>query len=216
MNALRPLLEKYIASLPATRKEVKLIPKTEVLPGTRTCMFEKEQQTLTCSINIQYFAPGEFSFRNQQIASLLGQVLTIIYTKTIREEAGAAYSVGAGCSVSYYPQGKFRLGVRFPTSPERRDLAIRLVDEGIDELIKNGPNVEDINKAKEYLLKVDQSNRTVNEYWLDILGYRWNHGYDKSKGFEEMINGITPKDIQEMAKKIKAGDRIAVVMSTPK
>ena len=91
MNALRPLLEKYIASLPATRKEVKLIPKTEVLPGTRTCMFEKEQQTPTCSINIQYFAPGEFSFRNQQIASLLGQV-PIIYTKTIREEAGAVSS----------------------------------------------------------------------------------------------------------------------------
>ena len=216
MDALRPLLEKYIASLPATHKEIKLIPKTEILPGTRSCMFEKEQETPTCNINIQYVAPGEFSFRNQQIASLLGQVLTIIYTKTIREEAGAAYSVGAGCGVNYYPKEQFQLSVRFPTSPESRDLAIRLVDEGIDDLIKNGPNMEDINKAKEYLLKVDQSNRTVNEYWLDMLGYRWNHGYDKSKGFEELVNGITPKDIQEMAKKIKAGDRIAVVMSTPK
>ena len=28
--------------------------------------------------------------------------------------------------------------------------------------------------------------------------------------------GITAKDIQDMAKRIKAGDRIAVVMSTPK
>ena len=216
MDELRPLLEKYIASLPATHQEVKLTPKSEVLPGSRTCMFEKEQETPTCNINIQYIAPGEFSFRNQQIASLLGQVLTIIYTKTIREEAGAAYSVGAGCSVSYYPKEKFRLSVRFPTSPESRDLAIRLVDEGIDELIKNGPNMEDINKAKEYLLKIDKSNRTVNEYWLDILGYRWNHGYDKSKGFEQLINSITAKDIQDMAKRIKAGDRIAVVMSTPK
>ena len=215
MNELRPLLEKYIASLPATHEQVNLVPKTVLLPGSRTCMFEKEQETPTCNINIQYVAPGEFSYRNQLIASLLGQVLTIIYTKTIREDAGAAYSVGAGCAVDFYPKDQFRLVVRFPTSPSTRDLAIRLVDEGIDELIKNGPNEDDINKAKEYLLKVDQSNRTVNEYWLDVMGYRWNHGIDKSKGYEELVNGITGKDIQDMAKQIKAGDRIAVVMSTP-
>ena len=54
MDELRPLLEKYIASLPATHQEVKLTPKSEVLPGSRTCMFEKEQETPTCNINIQY------------------------------------------------------------------------------------------------------------------------------------------------------------------
>lgn len=112
----------------------------EVLPGSRTCMFEKEQETPRANINIQYFAPGKFTLKNQLVASILSQVLTIVYTKTIREEAGAAYSVSAGAAVDYYPKEQFRIVVRFPTDPKTRDLAIRLVDEGIDQIITKGPH----------------------------------------------------------------------------
>lgn len=72
-----------------------------------------------------------------------------------------------------------------------------------------------MNKAKEYMLKVDQSNRTVNAYWQHVLSFRWNHGIDLSKGYADVVNSITPEDIQQMARQIKQGDRIAVVMSTP-
>lgn len=215
LDELRPLLEKYVASLPATHQPVVVKAVKEVLPGSRTCMFEKEQETPRANINIQYFAPGKFTLKNQLVASILSQVLTIVYTKTIREEAGAAYSVSAGAAVDYYPKEQFRIVVRFPTDPKTRDLAIRLVDEGIDQIITKGPALEDVNKAKEYMLKVDQSNRTVNAYWQHVLSFRWNHGIDLSKGYADVVNSITPEDIQQMARQIKQGDRIAVVMSTP-
>ena len=104
-----------LAFVGSVEGSVAVMAVKEVLPGSRTCMFEKVQETPRANINIQYFAPGKFTLKNQLVASILSQVLTIVYTKTIREEAGAAYSVSAGAAVDYYPKEQFRIVVRIPT-----------------------------------------------------------------------------------------------------
>lgn len=215
IDSLRPYLEKYIASLPSTYKHEQARSIHEILPGSRSCIFYKEQQTPKATISLQYVAPGEFNVRNQIVGSILGQVLTIIYTKTIREDAGAAYSVSAGCAVDYYPNEQNRIIVRFPTSPQQSDLAISLVDKGLDELVKNGPSQTDVDKVKEYMLKVHQSNQTSNRYWQYVMSFEWNHGYNLDKDYDNLVRSITVKDVQNMAKSIKAGDRLLVVMSSP-
>lgn len=218
VEALKPLLEQYIASLPATYKHEEARPIKVIRYGSRSCQFTKEQETPKANITYTYIAPTKFDRKNSTVASILGQVLTIIYTKTIREEAGAAYSVSAGATVDYYPQEQERISVRFPTDPKTLDLAIRLIDEGIEEVAKNGPAEEDVNKVKEYLLKVYEGNITVNRYWQYCLSYKWNHnGEDYDKGYAEMIRSISPKDVQQMAQHIlQTGSRILVTMSTGK
>ena len=151
----------------------------------------------------------------QTVASMLGQVLTILYTKTIREDAGAAYSVSASAKQDYYPNENKTVIVRFPTDPKNLDLAMRLVDEGIAQIAKEGPATAEIEKVKEYLIKVCEGNRTVNKYWQFAMSYEWNHGGEKyDDGYIEMIRSITPKEVQEMARQIKAGDRIVVAMTS--
>ncbi len=216
IDVLKPLLEKYIASLPSTYKHEKARPIKMIKQGSRTCQFVKEQETPKANISYTYIAPTKYDLKKYTVASILGQVLTIIYTKTIREDAGAAYSVSAGATVDYYPQEQERISVRFPTNPKNLDLAVRLIDEGIDDVAENGPAEEDVNKVKEYLLKVYEGNITVNRYWQYCLSYKWNHnGEDYHKGYVDMINSISPKDIQQMAQYIrKNGSRILVTMST--
>ena len=68
---------------------------------------------------------------------------------------------------------------------------------------------------KEYLIKVCEGNRTVNKYWQYAMSYEWNHGGEKyDEGYIEMVRSITPKEVQEMAQRIKNGDRILVVMTS--
>lgn len=216
VDMLRPYIEKYLASLPSTYKKETAKPVLKLLPGSRTCKFVKEQETPSATITIKYHVPGEFTLRNQIIGDIAGQILTIIYTKIIREEAGAAYSVGAGCSVEDYPENLHSITVRFPTSPATCDLAVSLVDKGIDDLIKNGPNQADIDKAKEYIIKTHRSNIHVNEYWQYALSYEWNHGINMTRGYEDIVNSVTAGDIQEMVRNIRNGYRLAVVMTTEK
>ncbi|HBG40047.1 MAG TPA: peptidase M16 [Porphyromonadaceae bacterium] len=216
MDSLRPHLEKYIASLPSTNKKEVAKPVLKIIPGSRSCIFEQEEETPKSTITVLYHADHTFDFRNQLMASMLGQALTILYTKTIREEAGAAYSVGASSSAEYYPEEKAMVKVRFTTNPKSQELAVSLVDKGLQDIASEGPEKADIDKAKEYLLKVYQSNLTLNRYWQYVMSYQWNHGVDISKDYAAIVNDITAKDIQQFARNImENGDRIAVIMTTP-
>lgn len=213
IDSLRPYVCKYLASLPATYQNPQAKPVLTYKPGSRTNIFKKKQETPKASLYIVYQAPCDFSLKNELVASILGQVLTIKYTQTIREEAGAAYSPNAGAKVDYFPSEVAKVIVRFPTSPETLQKARELVDKGLDEIIKDGPTQTDVNKVKEYLLKTIQGNRTVNEYWQFVMSYEWNHNADYDEPYEQVLNSITLKDIQQMAKKIKAGQRLECDMT---
>ncbi len=215
LDSLRPHVEKYLASLPSTYKHEVAKPVLEVMPGSRTCIFSKKQETPTATIYMQYAAPGKFNRRQQVVASMLGQVLTMLYTQTIREDAGAAYSVSAYAKQDYYPNENQSIIVRFPTNPKNRELAVKLVDEGIDRIVSEGPATAEINKVKEYLIKICEGNRQVNKYWQYAMSYEWNHGGEKyDDGYIEMVRSITPKEVQDMARQIKnGGNRILVIMT---
>lgn len=214
-DSLEHYLVKYIASLPVTGKSTKARPIMTIKQGTRSCEFEKEEETPKSTIAIYYTAPNTFNRKDDTMASILGQILNIIYTKTIREEAGAAYSVGVGAKVDYYPQELLKLIVRYTTDPKSKDLSIKLVDDGLRQLAEQGPDEKDLAKVKEYLLKIDHSNRSVNSYWQYVLSYEWNHGFSYSEGYIQEIKNITANDIQTMAKKLLNGSQIKVVMSSP-
>lgn len=214
LDSLRHYAALYLASIPATGENAVGKPVLDYKPGSRTCIFKKEQETPKANLYIRYVAPYEFTLKNQIIASILGQVLTIKFTKTIREEAGAAYSPSAGASIDYFPSERASIVVRFSTSPEKLQLARELVDKGIDEIINDGPAQEDVDKVIEYTLKTMHSNRTVNQYWQYAMSYEWNHGVDYDGEYEGVVRSITLKDVKEMAKRIKAGQRLECDMTT--
>lgn len=214
IDSLRPYLEKYIASLPSTYHREKAVPIKTLLKGNRICEFKKEQKTPKSTISMIYSGDCRFNLKNQLVGSMLGQILTMVYTKTIREDAGAAYSVRAGGIVDYYPEEKAKVEVQLSTSPEQKDLAIKLVDKGINDLTENGPSQEELNKVKEYMLKTFESNQTINKYWLYDMTYKWNHGIEYTKDYVKTVKGITVKDIQNMMRMIvKQKNRILVSMS---
>ncbi len=210
-------MEKYLASLPSSWRHEKSVPVNTVLKGARTCEFEQEEETPKSTVSVIYTADCPFTLKNVITGSMLGEVLRLIYTRTIREESGAAYSVGAGCAVEYYPEDLAKISVRFSTSPEKKDLAVSLVDAGIRELMEKGPSQESLGKVKEYMLKIHESNQQVNAYWLYDMTFRLNHpGMEYSKAYAGMVESITVDDIRKMAKEmIRQNNRILVTMTTP-
>lgn len=213
IDSLRPLVCKYLASQPATHANAIGRPVLNYKPGSRTCVFSKNQETPKATLCIKYVAPCKFNLKNQLTASILGQLLTIKYTQTIREEAGAAYSPGAGADVKWFPAEQAELSMRFPTSPKTLQVARSLVDKGIEDIALKGPSTQDMDKIKEYMMKVIQGNRTVNKYWQYVLSYEWNHGIDYDGSYDTVLKSITPKDIQNLALLLKKGQRLECDMT---
>ena len=90
---IRPLIEQYIASLPA-KKGVKSnwVNTLEYPVGQTIKHFSHKMETPKTTVNVSWFNPDiPYSLENSIKASLLGSILNKIYYDKIREDAGAAY-----------------------------------------------------------------------------------------------------------------------------
>lgn len=146
---------------------------------------------------------------------MISQLLTMKYTETVREEAGASYGVSVSESISKYPNVEATLQIYFDTDPEKRAEMVELTDKGIEEFIANGPNENDLQKVKEYMQKTYESNKKENGYWVNILhSYYWEKEDDYT-GYDELVNNITSSDLQEFAKMFfNQKNRIEVSMTS--
>lgn len=215
VDTLRPYLEKYIASLPSTYSNPQERSIGEIPPGRRIVEFEKQQEVPSTRIQLVKVAPCEYNLKNYLTAQLLGNVLTMKYTQTIREDAGASYGVGAGAQQYIYPNQSVQCVVAFYTSPDKKDLAMDLVYKGMVEVAEQGPDAVAVEKVKENMLKIDEASREENAYWNNILVNKWLTGVDLSKDYASTLKGITNEDIKEMMERIlEGGNEVTVIMNS--
>lgn len=213
---LKPMLERYIASLPATHQKENWKNMLYTRRGVYTNEFVKEEKVPKSTILMIYSGDAKLSLRNNIIADILGQILDMVYTKTIREDAGAAYSVQCDCNIDMYPNEQAMLEIQFPTAPEKKEMAIKLTKEGLENLIKNGPDKSYFDKVVEFKLKKHAENIKENSYWMSILMQRWMMGIDFNKDYNQILKSITPADIQKFAADLyKQKNVITVSMTSP-
>ena len=71
----------------------------------------------------------------------------------------------------------------------------------MDATVAN-PNVDDLNKIKQILLKQADVDASTNKYWIIVLN-RWiRFGVDIHTNYKSTVEAITPKDISNYLKNI--------------
>ena len=212
-----PLIEKYLGSLPSTKRNEKF---RDVNPDIRKGMYEnnftREMETAKSSVLMVASGKCEYTQKNVVMMSMLGQLLNILYTQTVREEAGGTYGVSCNGQLSKYPEAEGVFQIYFDTDPERRPQMVELINKGISDFIAQGPKAEDLNKVKEYMMKTYQQNQKENSYWMGILNTMLWEGVDMNKGYENTVNGISIEDLKKFAKDFFGQENmIEVSMSAP-
>ena len=163
-----------------------------------------------------YHTPMKETLRNELVVSMLDQAMEMVYTETVREDEGGAYGVPVSASIADYPEEIAIFQVRLPTAPEKRERMTSVIYKGIDEMVQNGPSAEKLQKIKEYMLRSHAESLKKNNYWMNVLINKTRYNIDSVTDYEKLVNNITAKDIQQMAKKIfTAGNRIEVGMTSP-
>lgn len=211
-----PLLETYIGGLPATgRKESFRDTHTDIREGEWKNIFYKDLQTHKATVFIVQSGICDYTLKNKLMMGMISQLLTMEYTETIREEAGASYGVIVQGNLSKYPKPKAVLQIYFDTDPEKRDAMSALVDKGINDLIDNGPKTGELDKVKEYMLKTYEANQKENGYWMNQLyNYFWED-MDTQTGYADLVNSISGTDLQQFARElISQKNRIEVSMTS--
>ena len=213
---IRPLIEQYIASLPA-KKGVKTnwvnfdnYPEGEVINHFSRKMEEPKAN----SAIYWYNKTMPFTVENEVKADLLGKLLDKIYLQKIREDAGAAYSTSAYGWNSLNGDNPFTaISARCPVKPEFTDLALKIMNEEIVNACTtiDGAALEDF---KEMLLKDYQTSIKENWYWMNILQWYVERGMDKHTSYEQIVKAQTPESIAAFARELlSAGNKVEVVMT---
>ena len=130
---LRPLIEKYIGCLPKGKAENwKETPAYAT--GKLENKFTRKSETPKAIAFEFWHAPMAYTLENEILTSAAAQVLSMVYLKSIREDASAAYSVSAGGSLRRLGNKSTAVIQAYcPMDPAKSDLALKLLAEGIKE-----------------------------------------------------------------------------------
>ena len=219
LDVLKPLVEKYIGSLPASSKKKDL--KTWKDDGVRFWKgdidntFATKMSMPKTTISLTFNAEIKGSLENVLAFNFLQQIMRQRYTTSIREERGGTYSVGCGGGFVIRPVEAVRFIVQFDTN---KDLAAELIGVVKDELKKmaeEGPTAEEISTIKEYMLKQRMDNLKNNGSWISYLNSWHVNGEDMTTGYEEIVSGMSNEQIKAIASAIVNSGNSALVVMNP-
>jgi zinc protease len=217
LETATPLFEKYLGSLPTKKGSEKYKPSDMLLnKGVMENVFEKELETPNAICVFLYHALMKENLDNVLKVDMLGQLMTALYTETVREDEGGAYTIPVNGVTSDYPEEMGMVQIQLPTAPDKRVKMTEIIYKGIDEMVANGPKAEELQKVKEYMHRSHAENLKKNSYWMSQMINISRQGKNFVDGYDAAVDKITAADIQETARQIfKSGNKLVVGMTSP-
>lgn len=219
LETLRPLVETYIASIPGdattARKSIPAYnPALFAKPGSADDTFTTTMATPQTLTAILTFGDMEFTPKTSQVASIAGQILTNRLIKTVREDMGAVYSIGASGQASRLGLNPVMMSTSFPMKPEMKQEVLDYIRSQF-KAMESDVTADELNPIKEYMVKSFTEAKERNGVWLSALtGYGIN-GVDTFNGNIEVLNSITVDDVMSFMKALNAQGNYRTISLDP-
>jgi zinc protease len=175
-EAIKPLVETYIASLPATHahetwRDLGIAPPEGVVEKTiEKGIAPKSEVAIVLSGPFTYDDPHRLALRTMTL------VLQSRLVDTIRQELGGTYSITATPDTEKFPRPEYRMRIDWTCDPERTALLVQRVFEEI-AFVKTTPLSQDqVALIREGLLREFERNSQDNGYLLNQISRRYEDG----------------------------------------
>ena len=214
LDTLKPLVEKYVGSLPKGKKASKWVDvQPRLVKGNVVDVFDQKMETPLTTVLQVYSDYRPFSVKDQTLASAVSYILDQIYTETLREDEGGTYGASTAADARKDPDGRYLLQVYFNSKPALAEKLRTLAREGLRKLAEEGPTDEQFTRTVENFKKNIPESRISNTYWLSGLLRYFRNGYDYDKEWEAAVGGLTKEGIREAAARLyNSGNFVEVVM----
>ena len=203
INTIKPLVESYLGSLPATQAEHKYADLGIRPPkGVVNFTFNKGKDKKSL-IRMSISGETKFDADESMLLQAACEVLQIKVIEKLREEMGGAYTASVGGSLSKIPYERYNINFSIPCGPENVDKLKAAAIMLIDSLKINGPSETDLNKVKETWKKKYEEDIKTNRYWLNNLSAAEVNGLDPKRilTYEKRVDAITIDDVKRVANK---------------
>ena len=213
---LLPLIELYIASLPAKKADnVALKDVSTFFKGNKKLDFNRKMESPKPLVANMYYAPAENTRKNDVLMRYTSEVLTMELMKQIREDASATYGCYATCGINLTGSTPLvTLNISAPISePSKIDLAAGLMKKIINDAAEK-VDPDKVTKVKENMLKEAEISFKNNNFWVSAIVDWKLYGKDNYTNYKKLIENVKPEDISSYIKNVilKSGNHAEVIM----
>jgi zinc protease len=215
MDAIKPFVETYIASLPATHtaetwKDIGVRLPTGVAEKTIEMGIAPKSQ-------VALVFTGPFEFDDEHILQL--RTMTLLLQArlfdALRQELGGTYSITASPDADRVPKPVYRVRIEWTCDPARTQALIERVFQEIEFMKGAFIGRNQLGRIKDTLLREYQENSQDNGFLLGEISRRYAAGLPAGASplgnMPATIDALTGEAIQNAAKKYLGADYVKVI-----
>ncbi len=201
IESLKPLLIKYVASLPATGKSSPAKDLNINIPAGKIEKLVYKGSEPKATVNLVFSGPFDYNFENKIKMDALKETLQIRMTERLREEESGVYSPSVRLSTTKLPKGRFATTIIFGCAPQNVDKLISSVLDEVEKIRTVGPPQVNVDKFKAETLRTIETATKTNGFWLGYIYGQLQNGepLDQIDTYNERVNAITPADVKAAA-----------------
>jgi zinc protease len=214
---LEKLCTLYLASLPTLNRNESWKDVGVGLPASglmRTFYKGKEDKSM---VKVVYSEQFDWNRKNRMLVNVTCRILSIRLREVLREEMSGTYGVAVRPDFQHYPRQQLQVDIDFGCSPSRAKTMLESALKEVNIMRLDMIKQEYLDKVKALLLNSHEVNLRENSFWLSNLAFCYQN--DESPAdilkFEELLEEITPEEVQACARKIFSDERMSIFMLYP-
>mgnify|MGYP002622731525 CR=1 FL=1 len=217
-ETIKPLIEQYIASLPAQPGVKENFKEgANLVTGNVKNEFARAMETpQTTSLVMWHSYDAPYTMENDIKTDIAGQLLDVILLKKVREDEGAAYSPHGSAGMTIKGDKPFTQALTYVSmKPEKKDLVIKIMRESLNDIANGQIEADALQKIKEKMLKDYDTNSKSNGHWISVLNTYKAFNVDLQNGYKEAVNKVTANDVSKFVKEtlVNSNNCIEVTMN---
>jgi zinc protease len=216
-NTIKPLIEKYMASLPANGKtEQAKDLNINIPPGVIERIVYKGSEP-KATVNLIFSGDFDYSFEDKLKMDALKETLQIRMLERLREEESGVYSPSVRMNTVKLPKGRFSTTISFGCAPQNADKLIASALDEINKIKTDGPSQINVDKFKAETQRGIETALKTNGFWLNYLSAQLQNDekLDQVDNYTKQLNTITPNDVKKMADKYLKGKNYIKLVLLP-
>jgi zinc protease len=214
---MKPLVEKYLGSLPSQRrsemvKDIGMRPPPGVVQRQVKSGIAPRSQ-----VSIVFSGPFQNDEQHRVIAQAMADTLAGNLQRTLREDLGGTYGVSMVPRFSMRPIGEYRFTISFACDPARTDALMKTAFQVIDEYKRNGPGQGQVADTRSTLTRDLETNSASNLYLLNRILFKYEFNEDVKDVFNmrPYYDQVTVAALRDAAREYLNADRYVAVTLVP-
>ncbi len=217
MNTIKPLLEKYLGSLPSTGQHEQAKDLNIHAPSGRIEKTVYKGSEPKATVYLIYTGKYDYSPENNVKMDAMKEALEIRLLERLREDESGVYSPGVQENTTKLPQQRYSFLVHFGCAPQNVEKLIASTLDEISKLEKDGPLQENVDKWRAEDRTSFEPQLKTNGFWLSYINGQLQNDQDLEQinNYNNLVEAIKPEGLKEMAKKYLNGDNYIRLVLMP-